>query len=126
MAIINRIENAASITYNGQTITSLPAETLLLVLPTILKTVDKAIANIGDTLTYTVTITNLGLTSMNNVPFSDEIPAGSEYVDGSFKLNGSTVTPTITEGVLNYTIPSIGILGTAIIQFQVTAVGGEV
>lgn len=125
MAIINRLENTARIEYNGNTINSLPAETLLLVLPTILKTVDAAIANIGDTLTYTVTITNLGLTSMTNIPFTDVLPTGSEYVDNSFKLNGSTAAATLTDNTLTYTIPSIAPLGIVILTFQVTVIGGE-
>ncbi len=125
MAIINKIENVASIDYNGTTINSLPAETLLLVLPTILKIVDKAVADIGDTLTYTITVGNVGLTSITNLPFSDEIPEGAEYIDGSFKVNGSTVTPTFSNDTLTYTISSVPPLGVTTIQFQVQVVGGE-
>lgn len=125
MSIINRVENIATITYDGNTIHSLPTETLLLVLPTILKTVDKAIASIGEILTYTVTITNIGLTSIANLVFSDIIPAGTDYVDGSFKLNGSTVVPTIASNTLSYTLPTIAALGIDVIRFQVEVVGGE-
>lgn len=126
MSIINKIENIASIEYGGETIESLPAETLLLLAPTILKAVDKPVAAIGETLTYTITVTNIALGAINDIPFSDVIPTGSSYVADSFKVNGSSVTPTITDDTLEYTIPSIAGLGTAIIQFQVTAVGGEI
>lgn len=124
MAIINKIENIASITFEGNKINSLPVETLLLLAPTIVKTVDKPLASLEDTLTYTILITNLSLTAITTLPFEDIIPGGSTYVAGSFEVNDATATPTLTDNVLTYTIPTIGILGTAKIQFQVTVVGG--
>ena len=123
MAIINKINNTASIEYGGKTINSLPVETLLLLAPTIVKIVDKPVAAIGETLTYTITITNIAIGSLTNLPFTDTIPAGSNYVTDSFKVNNTTVTPTITAGILSYTIPSIAGMGTAIITFQVKIVG---
>src|SRR5574344_2158643 len=111
MALINSVENSASVVYNGSTINSNTTTTLLLLPPTLLKTVDKLIASIGETLTYTIVITNVALGAITNLPFSDTIPAGTEYIDNSFTLNGSSATPTITDGVINYTIPNIGILG---------------
>lgn len=125
MAIINSVSNVASVLFDGVPIVSLPAVTDLLLVPTILKTVDKPLASIGEVLTYTVTIVNLGLTAMTNLPFTDVLPAGVTYVDGSFKLNGGTVIPTLTGSTLTYTIASIAALGTATIQFQATVVGGE-
>lgn len=125
MAIINKIDNFATITYDGIPINSNTVETLLLVAPTILKAVDKLTANVGDTLTYTITITNLALTTLTNLPFSDTVPSGSNYVDGSFKVNGSTVTPQINNNILTYTIPSVPISGVTTIEFEVTIVGGE-
>ena len=91
MAIINKINNIASIEYGGKTISSLPVETLLLLAPTIVKLVDKPIAAIGETLTYTVTIVNIAIGSITNLPFTDAIPAGSTYVPDSFKVNNSAV-----------------------------------
>lgn len=125
MALINNIQNTASITYGGDVIESNTTSTLLLLPPTLLKTVDKLIASIGEVLTYTVVITNVAIGAITNLPFADEIPAGTEYVEDSFKLNSSAVTPTITDNTLNYTIPNIGTLGIATITFQVEIVGGE-
>lgn len=125
MALINKLSNAASITYNGSTLNSNSVDTLLLVIPLIVKSVDKLTAAIGEKLTYTVTITNVGLTTITNLPFSDILPAGSTYVDSSFTLNGSAASPTVTGNTLTYTIPTIGPLGVATLQFQVTVVGGE-
>lgn len=123
MALINKIENIATIEYGGKSINSLPVDTLLLLPPTIVKLVDKPIASIGETLTYTITIANVAIGSITNLPFSDAIPAGSTYVTDSFKVNSTAITPTITANVLTYTIPSIAGLGTAIITFQVKIVG---
>ncbi len=123
MAVINKIDNIASIEYGGKTINSLPAETLLLLAPTIVKLVDKPVAAIGETLTYTITIANIAIGSISSLPFTDAIPAGCSYVPDSFKVNNSAVTPTITAGVLSYTIPTIAGLGTAVITFQVKVIG---
>lgn len=126
MSAINKLDNSSSIKYNGNTIESLPVETLLLVLPTITKTVDKRIASINDILTYTATITNVGLTTITNIPFKDVLPVGSEFITGSFKENGSQVTPELKDSTLYYIIPSISALGVVTLTFQVTVVGGSV
>lgn len=126
MAVINKLENIASITYGGATINSNPVDTLLLLAPTIVKAVDKLTASVGDTLTYTVTITNVSLSAVSNLPFTDVLPAGTVFVSGSFTANGAAVTPMLTANTLTYTIPSIAALGTAVLQFQVKIEGGTV
>lgn len=125
MSVINKLENVSSITYGGATLNSNSADTLLLVAPTIVKVVDKLTASIGDTLTYTVTITNVGLSAINSLPFTDALPAGSVFVNGTFTSNGASVTPTLTANTLTYTIPTIAPLGTCILQFQVKVTGGN-
>ncbi len=124
MATINKLENMASISYGGSTINSNPVSTLLLLAPTITKAVDKLTASIGDTLTYTVTITNIALSAITNLPFTDILPAGSTFVTGSFTANGTAATPTLTSNTLAYTIPTIPALGITALQFQVKIVGG--
>ena len=125
MALINKIDNSSSITYGGNTITSNTVTTALLLAPTMLKAVDKLTASIGDTLTYTITITNPALQAITNIPFTDTIAAGATYVASSFTVNGSAATPTITGSTLTYTIPTIASLATATITFKVDAVGGS-
>lgn len=124
MAVINKLDNTASVSYGGNTINSNAVSTALLLAPTILKAVDKLTANIGDTLTYTVTISNLGLSPLTNLPFTDNLPAGATFTTGSFTVNGAAATPTLTSNTLTYTIPSIAALGSAVLQFQVKIVGG--
>ncbi|RGY98114.1 DUF11 domain-containing protein [Clostridium sp. AM58-1XD] len=126
MALINKLDNTASVTYGGNPINSNSVSTVLLLAPTLVKAVDKLTASIGDTLTYTITITNVGLNPLTNLPFTDTIPAGATFVAGSFTANGTAATPTVTNNTLTYTIPSIASLGTASLQFQAKVVGGSV
>lgn len=126
MALINKIDNTASVTYGGSPINSNSVSTVLLLAPTLLKSVDKLTASIGDTLTYTITVTNVGLNTLTNLPFTDVVPTGTTFVTGSFAVNGTAATPTVTNNTLTYTIPSIAALGTANIQFQVKVVGGTI
>ena len=125
MAVINKLDNAASITYGGNTITSNTATTLLLLAPTIAKAVDKPTAGIGDTLTYTLTITNLALSALTNLPLTDTIPQGAAYQTDSFKVNGTAAAPTVTGNTLTYTIPTVPAAGTAVVTFQVLVKGGS-
>ncbi|PGV68056.1 cell surface protein [Bacillus cereus] len=55
------------------------------------KTANTAFANIGDTITYTVSIQNSGNTNATNLNFSDLIPAGTTFIQNSFAVNGSTI-----------------------------------
>lgn len=123
MALMNRLDNSASITYGGNTIKSNTVSTALLLPPTLLKAVDKLVAGIGDTLTYTVTVSNAGLNPITNIPFTDTIPTGAAYVSGSFTVNGSPAAPTLNNNTLAYTIPNVDGLGTAVLQFQVKVNG---
>ncbi|NFV12500.1 DUF11 domain-containing protein [Clostridium sporogenes] len=54
----------------------------------VVKSVDKAVAKVGDTLTYTVSIKNTGNTAANDVVFKDQIPVGTSFVPGSVSVNG--------------------------------------
>lgn len=125
MAIINKLDNQASVTYGGVPVVSNTVRTLLLLPPTLFKAVDKADARIGETINYTVTVTNQALTALNDLPFTDVLPAGCTYVEGSFKVNDAAVTPAVTANTLSYTIPDIAAEEAATISFQCDVVGGE-
>lgn len=124
MAVINQLKNQANVIFNGVTVLSNLVSTALSLPPTLLKAVDKLIANIGDTLTYTVTITNLNINPINNLDFADVLPDGCTFVNGSFNVNGTVATPSVTNNTLTYVIPQIAALGTAAITFQVEVIGG--
>lgn len=54
------------------------------------KSVDKAVAVSGETLHYTSVITNSGTQEKTNLTFVDAIPAGTTFVAGSVKINGTS------------------------------------
>lgn len=103
---------------------------------TISKTADKSSAKPGDTITYTITVTNTHLTaSASSVTVIDQVPAYTTYVASSTRLNGITVagdgaTSPLAAGILvdsngSRTAGTVatGILpalGVATVTFQVT------
>ncbi|OTY29659.1 MULTISPECIES: DUF7507 domain-containing protein [Bacillus cereus group] len=84
---------------------------------TMAKAVDKNFADIGDTLTYTVSFTGTGNTNANNVIFTDVIPTGTTFVLNSLTIDGTTqVGANPTNGV---NIGSIPTGSTKTVSFQV-------
>ncbi len=56
------------------------------------KTVDQAEADLGDTLTYTLTVQNTGQDGAQGVVLTDAVPDGTTYVPGSLTIGGAPVT----------------------------------
>lgn len=56
------------------------------------KAVDKTIADVGSTLTYTIVVNNLGTVTSNSIIFSDTIPKDTTFVINSLTANGITQT----------------------------------
>ena len=125
MAVINQLTNKASVTYEGGPVTSNSVDTLLLLPPTLQKAVDKLTASIGDTLTYTVTVTNPGLTELAQLPFTDVLPEGSTYIVDSFTENGAPAVPTVAGNTLTYTIAALEAGSAVVLAFQALVTGGE-
>ena len=78
------------------------------------KEVDKAEAKVGDTLTYTITLTNSG-NATGTVTVTDEIPAGTTLVEKSITNNGVESNGTIT-----WTDVEVKAGKTAEVSFKVT------
>ena len=56
------------------------------------QSVDKASTFVGDTLTYSVVITNSGIADAQNVVFTDPLPSGTSFIPDTFTTNGVVVS----------------------------------
>ncbi|CAG7651182.1 hypothetical protein PAESOLCIP111_06263 [Paenibacillus solanacearum] len=54
----------------------------------VVKTTPTTASTVGDTIVYTIQVTNNGIADINNVILTDPIPAGSAFVTGSVSVNG--------------------------------------
>ncbi|WP_040329927.1 DUF7507 domain-containing protein, partial [Clostridium ihumii] len=81
------------------------------------KLVDKAFADLGDTITYTVTVNNPGITPVNNVLFTDALPSGTSYVNGSLTVDAPFTGINPMTGI---TLTSVGSGQTVTITWKVT------
>lgn len=55
---------------------------------TLTKSTNKQFATIGETISYTILITNSGNTAANNVQLTDPLPNGTILTPGTVTLNG--------------------------------------
>lgn len=120
------IENIASIVY-PDSLASDTAYTLIVKQPPpipeleIAKQVDSARAYAGDTLTYTITVTNIGETIAAELMLNDAIPEYTEYVEGSVDAAGSY---DIYSNSLNWPIVSLEPEETAEFSFKAKIIEG--
>ncbi len=103
------------------------------------QSVDKASTYIGDTLTYTVVVTNSGTADAVNLIFTDPLAFGTSFIPNTFTTNGVTISGanpvngvfiplikqngsfTVTYQVLvNQVPPSAKFITAATIDFQYT------
>lgn len=67
------------------------------------KTVNKTTAKIGDTLDYTIVLTNTGTPTIDTIIFKDTIPNGTTFNTGTVRINGTTVPAA---NPANFTMPT--------------------
>lgn len=106
---VNKATGSFSISGTNYNVESNIVTAELLLSITMVKSQSLLIVNSGDTQTYTIVITNPNIFTVDNFAFSDIIPAGMSYVTGTFKINGTVVTPTISGNTISRTINPLAI-----------------
>jgi len=86
----------------------------------IVKSVDDATPNIGQTITFSLDVTNAGPDVATNVTVSDPVPAGFTYVAGSISGGDSSSDADPTIGGLVWTLNSVPVNTTVTLTFQAT------
>ncbi|OFD97383.1 hypothetical protein BWGOE13_16650 [Bacillus mycoides] len=128
---INPISNSSSIQFQHIVDPSQPAitqtassntvtTTINSAILTTTKSVDKSIISVGDTVTYTTTITNTGNTPATNVTFTSAIPASTTFIPNSFTING--IQQLGAQPALGVNIPNIAPGETVTVTFQVNVI----
>lgn len=84
----------------------------------VVKTVDKAFAVKGETLTYTITFTNKGNININDIYFTDNIPQGTTFVEKSVLINGQNIPAYRPD--IGYSVASLPPNDSATTSFKVT------
>lgn len=79
----------------------------------------------GDTVRYTISVTNLGAVPLSELILSDELPSNVTYVPNTLEVGGvaqaddATGTPFPLDG-LGIVLPTIGVRAELLVTFQVT------
>ncbi|TVX92936.1 DUF11 domain-containing protein [Paenibacillus agilis] len=116
--------NQATLSFTSGTFTGTSTSNLL-VLPiynstvTAVKSASQSVAQVGDTLTFTVQLSNAGNLSSTMV-LTDTIPTGTVFVPNSVKVNG--VTQTGANPSIGVQVPAVAAGASATVTFQVNVV----
>ena len=78
------------------------------------KIVDNRDPNVGDQVTFNITVSNAGPDAASNITVSDVLPAGLSFV------SSSTATGAYNSGTGIWSIPTLGASGSAILVIQAT------
>ena len=84
---------------------------------TLVKSVDKTFATIGDTISYTITLSNPGNVTSQNIIFTDILPDGTTFISGT--LTNDSGTQQIGNPANGIQIENINPNGTAVITLNV-------
>lgn len=86
----------------------------------VIKTVNKQATRLGDTLTYSVQVTNTGTVTATNVQFIDVPTPSLEFVPGSVQING--IPQVGLDPFVGFSLPDLAVGDSVIITFEVTVI----
>ncbi|MBZ9750561.1 DUF11 domain-containing protein [Deinococcus sp. HMF7604] len=73
----------------------------------------------GQTITYTFTVTNRSATAaLQTIRVQDTLPAGLVYIEGSSRLNGAPIEPTVSGRTYTWEIPGLAPGAAAVVTFD--------
>ncbi|MBD8497571.1 DUF11 domain-containing protein [Paenibacillus arenosi] len=84
-----------------------------------LKSASRSVATVGDTVQYTIVVSNTGNTAATAV-FTDATPVGSVFIPGSVTINGAA-QPSANPNT-GFAIGTIGASGSVTVAFQINIV----
>ena len=90
--------------------------------PSIEKTADVQTANVSDTLTYTIKLTNgeAATSAWKEVILTDELPDGLTFVDSSVYVDGKSAEHSFKDGVLSVAVGDIAAGQAVTVTFKAT------
>jgi len=88
----------------------------------VVKSTPSTAAAVGDTVTYSVQVTNSGIAPVNNIQFSDPVPAGASFVTGSVTVNGVAQPAANPAGGISLGTLAPGASATVTFTFRVDAI----
>ena len=88
------------------------------------KDANKKEVNIGDVITYTVTIKNETASDVTNVYLEDKIPAGFKYISGKAILDNTQITEPTGNRPLTFNIGTVSAGTTKTLKYQLVVGSG--
>lgn len=118
------ITNTASVVSSETTTAVEATATVDVLVIDVVKTADVEFVELGDTITYTVEVTNNGEVDINNIVLKDIIPKGTSFVTDSVYIDGTNYPgedPTSPDGidVSSFRTDPLAPGETVVITFQV-------
>ena len=86
----------------------------------VIKSVNKEATRLGDTLTYSVQVTNTGTVTATNVQFIDVPSPSLEFVPGSVQING--IPQVGLDPFVGFALPDLAVGDSVLITFEVNVI----
>ncbi len=86
----------------------------------VIKTVNKQATRVGDTLTYSVQVTNTGTVTATNVQFVDVPSPSLEFIPGSVQING--IPQVGLDPFVGFSLPNLAVGDSVLITFEVNVI----